>query len=201
MLNYCNVINFYFYMNICGIDEAGRGPIAGPVVVAAVVFPRNFKIDGVKDSKKLSESKREYFYDLILDKCLAYDVQIVDNYIIDEINILKSTMLGIQRCLEKLKIFKEKVMIDGNYFILEKNRHFDYNYNLIVKGDEKVFHISSASILAKVARDRIMVKMHELYPQYNFLKNKGYPTREHIEAVKKNGITRIHRKTFCKKYL
>jgi ribonuclease HII len=188
-------------MNICGIDEAGRGPIAGPVVVAAVVFPRNFKIDGVKDSKKLSESKREYFYDLILDKCLAYDVQIVDNYIIDEINILKSTMLGIQRCLEKLKIFKEKVMIDGNYFILEKNRHFDYNYNLIVKGDEKVFHISSASILAKVARDRIMVKMHELYPQYNFLKNKGYPTREHIEAVKKNGITRIHRKTFCKKYL
>lgn len=188
-------------MNICGIDEAGRGPLAGPVVVAAVVFPQYFKIEGVKDSKKLSKSKREYFYDLILDKCLAYNIQIVDNRMIDEINILKSTMLGIQRCLENLNILKEKVMIDGNYFVLEHNKHCNYNYQLVVKGDEKVFHISSASVLAKVTRDKIMVGMHELYPEYNFQKNKGYPTREHIEKVKENGITEIHRKSFCKKYL
>jgi len=188
-------------MNICGVDEAGRGPLAGPVVVAAVIFPQYFKIDGVKDSKKLTKSKREYFYDIILDKCLAYNIQIVDNITIDEINILKSTMLGIQRCLENLNVRKEKVMIDGNYFVLEQNRHFNYDYRLIVKGDEKVFQISSASVLAKVTRDRIMTEMHKLFPQYNFIKNKGYPTREHIESVRKNGVTVIHRKTFCKKYL
>ena len=188
-------------MNICGVDEAGRGPLAGPVVVAAVVFPQHFKINGVKDSKKLSKSKREYFYDLILDKCLDYNIQIVDNITIDEINILKSTMLGIQRCLENLNIRREKVMIDGNYFVLEQNKHCNYNYQLVVKGDEKIFHISSASILAKVARDRIMVGLHELFPVYNFLKNKGYPTREHIQKVKEIGITEIHRKSFCRKYL
>lgn len=188
-------------MLVCGIDEAGRGPLAGPVVVAAVLFPRNFRINGVKDSKKLSPEKRNIFYELIVRNCIACQVQVINNHIIDEINILKSTMLGMKRCLKQLKIKNELVLIDGNYFVLENNSHKKYNYKLIVKGDDRIFHISAASVIAKVTRDRIMEFMDSLYPEYNFIKNKGYPTPKHIEIVKKIGITGIHRKTFCKKYL
>ena len=188
-------------MLVCGVDEAGRGPLAGPVVVAAVVFPHEFRINGIKDSKKLSPRKRDYYYKLIIQNCISYQVQVINNDIIDKINILKSTMLGIKRCLKQLKIKKELVLIDGNYFVLNNNMHKKYNYRLIIKGDDKVFHISAASIIAKVTRDRIMSLMDSLYPEYNFIKNKGYPTRNHIETVKKIGITGIHRKTFCEKYL
>ncbi|MBN1633720.1 MAG: ribonuclease HII [Ignavibacteria bacterium] len=188
-------------MLVCGIDEAGRGPLAGPVVVAAVVFPFGFRINGVKDSKKLSPTRRNYFYELIIRNCIAYQVQVINNDIIDKINILKSTMLGIKRCLKHLKIKRELVLIDGNYFVLDNKSHKKYNYKLIIKGDDRIFHISAASVIAKVTRDKIMEFMDSLYPEYDFIKNKGYPTPKHIETVKKIGITGIHRKTFCAKYL
>lgn len=188
-------------MEFCGIDEAGRGPLAGPVVVSAVIFGNNKRIEGVKDSKKLSPLKREYFYEKIINSCQFYRISIIDNKIIDSINILRATMLGIENCICELNPQECKLFIDGNYFKLQNDKHKLYNYLTIVKGDEKIFDISCASIIAKVTRDRIMKEYHEIYPQYGFLSHKGYATKNHIEMLKKYGICEIHRKTFCKNYI
>ncbi|HEY5124994.1 MAG TPA: ribonuclease HII [Ignavibacteria bacterium] len=186
---------------ICGVDEAGRGPLAGPVVTSAVIFDQTIFIQGVKDSKKLSKNRRESLFDEILEKCYEYSIVSVDNLTIDDINILNSTMLGMEKCLMGINCKKMKIMIDGNYFVLKNNNHLKYNFETIVKGDDRIFAISCASILAKVTRDRIMEDFDEEFPLYNFKNNKGYPTKQHIEQIKKYGITRIHRKSFCKKFL
>lgn len=186
---------------ICGIDEAGRGPLAGPVVVACVIFGNNDFIEGVKDSKKLSEKKREFFFDKIIESCLEYKIEIIDNKIIDEINILNATMLGMEKCIESLQNKDVKLLIDGNYFKLRNDLHKNYSYETIIGGDDKIFEISCASILAKVARDRLMKEYDLLFPRYNFAKHKGYGTKEHIEKIKEYGLCEIHRETFCKNFM
>jgi ribonuclease HII len=186
---------------ICGVDEAGRGPLAGPVVTACVVFEEGFSISGIKDSKKLSEKQREDFFIKITDACLEYKVEIIDNQTIDEINILNATMLGMEKCLDGLKNTDFKLLIDGNYFKLKDDKHKNYDYETIVKGDDKIFAISCASILAKVTRDRLMKAMDVIYPQYLFAKHKGYGTKEHMDRIRKYGLCKIHRLTFCKKFL
>jgi ribonuclease HII len=191
-----NTINY-----ICGIDEAGRGPLAGPVVVASIIFEPGKKIYGIRDSKKLSEKKRELFFDMIVKSCLEYKIEIIDNKIIDEINILSATMLGMEKCLVNLKTVDFKLLIDGNYFKLRNDLHKKYDYETIIGGDDKIFEISCASILAKVTRDRIMKEYDIIYPQYLFAKHKGYGTREHIKKIKEFGLCEIHRKTFCKNFM
>jgi len=188
-------------MYICGIDEAGRGPLAGPVVVAAVSFRGGTDIAGIKDSKKLSSRERERLYFEIVKKASGYKIFVINHKIIDEINILKAVMLGMKKCIRFFDKTEHKFLIDGNYFRLGNNEEKVYNYETIVKGDEKIFEISCASILAKVTRDRIMTIYSKIFPEYLFDKHKGYPTGHHIEIIKKSGVTPIHRKTFCKKYL
>ena len=183
----------------CGIDEAGRGPLAGPVVVAAVVFEVGNRIRNVRDSKKLKESQREELFDKIIEKCYEYSIEVVDNNIVDEINILRATMLGMERCLDSLENKDVKIYIDGNYFRLNDGKHKDYNYETIIKGDDKIFEISCASILAKVTRDRMMKEYDKEFPLYNFKQHKGYATKEHIINIKKYGLCELHRKTFCKR--
>jgi ribonuclease HII len=186
---------------ICGIDEAGRGPLAGPVVVASVIFEKGYFIEGVRDSKKLSEKKRENLFDKIINSCHEYKIEIIDNKVIDEINILSATMLGMEKCLMNLHNTDFRLLIDGNYFKLRNNLQKNYFYETIIGGDDLVFEISCASILAKVTRDRLMKEYDSLYPRYNFAKHKGYGTKEHIERIKEFGICEIHRLTFCKKFL
>jgi len=186
---------------VCGVDEAGRGPLAGPVVTACVIFNPDVRIKDVRDSKKLSEKKRESLFDVIIEKCIEYKIEIIDNKIIDEINILNATMLGMEKCISAMKNTGFKLMIDGNYFKLRNNLQNNYDYETIVEGDDKIFEISCASILAKVTRDRIMRKFDEIYPGYNFIKNKGYGTREHINSILKLGLCEIHRTTFCKNFI
>jgi len=188
-------------MKICGIDEAGRGPLAGPVVVAGVVFNHNDYIKGVKDSKKISPQKRNKLYREIVSKCLFYKIEIVDNIEIDRINILRATMKGAEKILKYLNNENVKVLMDGNYFKFENDMHLNYDYETVIKGDNKIFAISAASILAKVARDNIMIEYDSVYPLYKFGKNKGYPTKEHINLIKEHGICAIHRISFCEKFL
>lgn len=188
-------------MLICGIDEAGRGPLAGPVVAAAVIFRDTTYIKGVKDSKKISPSTREILYEEIIKSSVEYKISIIDNHIIDKINILKATMIAMENCLLNLKWKPSMIYIDGNYFKLENDRHLLYKFKKVVKGDEKIFQISAASIIAKVERDRIMLELDKLFPQYNFKTNKGYSTEEHIMKIKKYGLSPVHRITFCQKYL
>ena len=188
-------------MYICGIDEAGRGPLAGPVVVAAVVLKPNISINGVKDSKKLNEEHRESLFLPIVESCMDFNIQIVDNIIIDEINILRATMLGMENCIDNLTVKADKYLIDGNYFKLREDKQLNINFETIVKGDDKIYEISCASILAKVTRDRIMIEYDKQFPKYGFIRNKGYGTKEHIEAIKKYGLCEIHRKTFVKNIL
>jgi len=186
---------------ICGIDEAGRGPLAGPVVVAAVMLDKNVTIDGVRDSKKLTKLKRESLYSEILNNCHSYNIEIIDNNVIDKINILQSTMLGVQKCLEKLECRDSEIFMDGNYLKFRDNSEKNYNIRTIVRGDDLIFQISCASVIAKVVRDKLMVNYNLKYPLYNFIQNKGYPTKAHIKAIAEIGIIEIHRKTFCKKFL
>lgn len=187
-------------MLICGIDEAGRGPLAGPVVAAAVVFEDNFVIEGVKDSKVLTEFQRENFYLKISETCLEYKVIEIDNKEIDNLNILQATMKAMYLALTSLKMKPDKYLIDGNYFKLPGNHQKDLNYETIVKGDSKVFAISSASVLAKVTRDNIMKRNHLKYPEYEFARHKGYATKLHDERIRQFGLSEIHRKSFCRKY-
>jgi ribonuclease HII len=185
-------------MILCGIDEAGRGPLAGPVVIAGVITRPGTRIEGIRDSKKLSSERREFLYDCILDNVLYYDIQIVDEKTVDNINILKSCMLGMENIMGKLKNNCERFVVDGNYLKFENDRHLAYNYETIVKGDDKVYEISCASILAKVTRDRLMIDYDLIYPEYGFKNNKGYGTPGHINSVIKHGPCEIHRKTFLR---
>ncbi|MCQ2514490.1 MAG: ribonuclease HII [Ruminococcus sp.] len=184
------------YKSICGVDEAGRGPLAGPVCAAAVILPYDTIIEGVNDSKKLSEKKREALFDVITAKAVAYSIAFATVEEIEEYNILNATMLAMKRAVEGLEVKADYAMIDGN-----RLPQLDIPSEYIIKGDAKSMSIASASILAKVTRDRLLYKYAEEYPEYMFDKHKGYGTKAHIEALKKYGPTPFHRKSFLKKIL
>lgn len=188
--------NKYKGKRIAGIDEAGRGPLAGPVVCACVIMPldEDKLIDGINDSKKLTEKKREELYDKIIERAIAYSIVEVDERTIDRINILNATKLGMKRALDGLKVKPDIVLIDA------VKLDTDLPQDNIIKGDAKSYNIASASILAKVYRDRLMKKLSVKYPQYNFAKHKGYGTKEHIENLKKYGKCELHRETFIKNF-
>ena len=188
-------------MLICGIDEAGRGPLAGPVVAAAVVFEDSFILDGVKDSKVLTESQRDEYFLTIKGMCLDYRIIEISNVEIDEINILQATMKAMYLALKNLNMKPDKYLIDGNYFKLPGNYQNEIIHEKIVKGDSKVFAISAASVLAKVTRDKIMKENHLKYPGYEFGRHKGYATKLHDERIRQLGLCEIHRRSFCRKYL
>ena len=179
---------------ICGIDEAGRGPLAGPVVVGAVIMPKDSFIEGVNDSKKISEKKREKLYDLITEEAIAYSVGIIDHNKIDEINILNATKLGLKNAIEELKVRPNIILVDA----LNNMDTDGIPYKSIIKGDAKVYSIACASIIAKVTRDRIMREWDKIYPQYGFEKHKGYGTTMHIAAIKEYGLCPLHRHSFVK---
>lgn len=189
------------YKFICGIDEAGRGPLAGPVVVGAAVMPRDSKLEWVNDSKKVTEKRREILYDRITEEALAWGVGIISEKEIDELNILNATKKGLHLALgeviEKLKQKPDIVIVDA----LREIDTFEIPYQSIIKGDATCYSISCASILAKVTRDRIMREWNEVYPIYDFEKNKGYGTAEHIKALKQYGPCPIHRRTFIKHFV
>lgn len=182
------------YQYICGVDEAGRGPLAGPVYASAVILPLDEEIEGINDSKKLSEKKREELFDAITEKAIAYSIVSVDNTTIDEINILQSTMLAMKKAVETLKIKPDIVYIDGN-----RLPDLEVPSEYVIKGDATSANIAAASILAKVSRDRFMYEMNEKYPEYCFDKHKGYPTKLHYEKIREHGPCEIHRLTFLKK--
>ena len=182
---------------ICGIDEAGRGPLAGPVVVAGVIMPKDSMIEGVNDSKKVSEKKREKLYNLILEEAISYSVAIIGQDIIDEINILNATKQGVTKVVEELNVKPNLILVDALTYINTKG----IPYDSIIKGDAKCYNIAAASIIAKVTRDRIMREWDEIYPQYGFINHKGYGTAKHIEALKEYGPCPIHRRTFIKNFV
>lgn len=184
------------YKLICGVDEAGRGPLCGPVVAAAVILKPEDKIEGVNDSKKLSEKKRELLYDVIMQKALAVGVGISDVDTIEKVNILNATKIAMKQAIEDLSIKPEFVLIDGNQMI-----DVDINAQTIISGDAKSESIAAASIIAKVTRDRMLIKWDKDYPEYGFAKHKGYGTKAHIEAIGKYGLTPIHRPSFCSKFI
>lgn len=184
------------YDLIAGIDEVGRGPLAGPVVAAAVILPKECKIEGVNDSKKLSAKKREELYDIILEKAVSYGIGIVSNERIDEINILQATYEAMREALSQLKPKADYILADAVTIPMVSTPQRG-----IVKGDAKSMSIGAASIVAKVYRDRLMEAYDEVYPGYGFASNKGYGAAEHIEGIKRQGITPIHRKTFVKNFL
>ena len=182
---------------ICGIDEAGRGPLAGPVVVAGVIMPKDSMIEGVNDSKKVSEKKREKLYDVILEEAISYSVAVIGQDVIDEINILNATKQGVTTVVEELDVKPNLILVDALTHINTKG----IPYDSIIKGDAKCYNISAALIIAKVTRDRIMREWDEIYPQYGFINHKGYGTAKHIEAIKEYGPCPIHRKTFIKHFV
>ena len=182
---------------VCGIDEAGRGPLAGPVVVASVILPENSMIEGINDSKKVSESKREKLYDIILQEAISYGIGIIYQDEIDEINILQATKKGLNEAVMKMEIKPNVILVDA----LTGIDTLGIPYKSIIKGDAKSYSIGAASIIAKVTRDRIMREWDKVYPEYGFAGHKGYGTAKHIEAIKKYGLTPIHRKTFCKNFV
>jgi ribonuclease HII len=177
--------------NIAGIDEAGRGPLAGPVVAAAIVFPSGTLIKGVEDSKKLSEKRREELFPMIKEQALSVGVGIVAHDVIDRVNILQATILAMHKAIDALTLKPEFVIVDGNYF-----RHNEYPYKTIIDGDEQSFTIAAASIVAKVTRDRLMREFHVQYPLYGFAQHKGYGTKQHLEAIRRYGLCDIHRRSF-----
>ncbi|TCO79968.1 ribonuclease HII [Marinisporobacter balticus] len=181
------------YKMIAGIDEAGRGPLAGPVVAAVVILPQNIFIEGINDSKKISIKKREELFKIITDKSLSIGVGIIDHSTIDRINILNATKLAMKEAVEKLSIFPQYLLIDA-----VKLTDIDIKQTAIVQGDSKSISIAAASIVAKVTRDKIMDQFHEIYPQYGFIKHKGYGTKDHYEHIKNYGLSPIHRKSFLK---
>ena len=179
---------------ICGVDEAGRGPLAGPVCAAAVILPRGLDIPGLNDSKKLSEKKREELVDVICREAAAYGIAFAGVEEIEKFNILNATFLAMNRAIAKLGVMPELALIDGN-----RNTGIEINSRCIVKGDSKCADIAAASILAKVTRDRYMYEMAEKYPQYHFDKHKGYGTKLHYEAIREFGPSPIHRMSFLRK--
>lgn len=178
------------YSLVAGIDEAGRGPLAGPVCVAIVIMPQDNIIEEINDSKKLSEKKREMLYDRIINTAISYHIEFVDEKTIDKINILNATKLGMLKCINNIPVTPEIVLIDAVKI------DADVKTESVIHGDALSYNIASASILAKVSRDRLMKELDEKYPEYNFKKHKGYGTKEHIEALKKYGKCAIHRDSF-----
>ena len=184
------------YKFVCGIDEAGRGPLCGPVCAAAVILPVDCEIDGINDSKKLSEKKREAIFDVIKDKAIAYSVSMVDAKTVDEINILQATFLAMRNAVDGLTVKADYALIDGN-----QKPGLSIPQQTVVKGDAKSVSIAAASILAKVSRDRYMMEIDGKYPEYQFAKHKGYGTKLHYEMIEQYGICEEHRKSFLKKIL
>lgn len=186
------------YKFIAGVDEAGRGPLAGPVCVACVIMPLDEDkiIEGINDSKKLTEKKREELFDKILNTAIAYNIHFVDEKVIDDINILNATKKGMSFCINNLSHTPDVVLVDAV-------KCLDTNVECvsIIKGDAKSYSIAAASILAKVSRDRLMLEYDKMYPEYGFAKHKGYGTKVHIEALKKYGKCQIHRESFIKNFV
>jgi ribonuclease HII len=181
---------------VCGIDEAGRGPLAGPVFAAAVILPVDCEIAGLDDSKKLTEKKRDLLFDEIIEKAVAYGIASVDEKTIDEINILQADFLAMRKAVEMLNGKADFALIDGNQY-----PHTGLKELCVVKGDSKSPSIAAASILAKVSRDRFMLELDKKYPEYQFSKHKGYGTKLHYECIEKYGVSPVHRKSFLKKIL
>ena len=175
---------------IAGVDEVGRGPLVGPVVTAAVILPVNYKLEGLTDSKKLTPKKRDKFYDIIMNDAISVSIGMKDNNVIDEVNIYEATKLAMMDAISGLNVKPEHVLIDAMPLDL------DIPHTSIIKGDAKSLSIAAASVIAKVTRDRMMDELDIKYPMYNFKKNKGYPTKEHIEAINKYGIIDGYRKTY-----
>lgn len=180
---------------ICGVDEAGRGPLAGPVCAAAVILPPHVEIPGLNDSKKLSDKRRRELFPLIKEEAVAYGIGIATHEEIDEINILQATYLAMERALEALSVKPELALIDGN-----RAKDFGLPVETVVKGDSRSASIAAASILAKVTRDDMMLELANTYPQYGFEIHKGYGTKAHYAALDAHGISPIHRMSFLKKY-
>ena len=181
---------------VCGVDEAGRGPLCGPVVAAAVILKPDSKIEGVNDSKKLSEKKREQVYEAIMQNALAVGVGMSDVDVIESVNILNATKLAMKEAISKLKVQPEYVLIDGNQMI-----DITIPGETVVHGDAISESIAAASIVAKVTRDRMLIEWDKQYPEYGFAKHKGYGTKAHVEAIGKYGLTPIHRPSFCTKFV
>ncbi len=194
-LKYENEAKADGYNIVCGIDEAGRGPLAGPVCAAAVILPDGCIIEGVNDSKKLTEKKREQLFDVIKETAVAYSIATADEKEIDEINILQATYLAMNRAFQGLNLKPDMAFVDGN-----RDPGLGIPTRMIVKGDANSMSIAAASILAKVTRDRFMLEMDKKYPQYQFAKHKGYGTKLHYEMLDKYGASEIHRMTFLRKY-
>lgn len=183
------------YKFVCGVDEAGRGPLAGPVCAAAVILPEGLIIDGVNDSKKLTEKKREALFDVIKEQALSYSISLVFQDVIDEINIREATKLAMKNAVEGLDVTPDFVMVDGNFV-----PSISMDAEFVIKGDAKSMSIAAASILAKVTRDRYMLEMAEKYPKYQFSKHKGYGTKLHYEMLDKFGPSEIHRQSFLRSW-
>ncbi len=190
---YENLLKEQGYKIICGVDEAGRGPLAGPVFAAAVILPDGMEDIGINDSKKLSEKKRDALFEIIKEKALAYSIASADEKEIDELNILNATFLAMKRAVEGLSIKPDMALIDGN-----RKANTGVEELTLVKGDSKSISIAAASILAKVSRDRCLKELDEKYPEYQFSKHKGYPTKLHYELIKEHGISPVHRLSFLK---
>ena len=190
---YENLLKEKGYKAVCGIDEAGRGPLAGPVFAAAVILPEDLGDLGINDSKKLSEKKRDALFDVIKEKAIAWSVASASEAEIDEINILNATFLAMKRAVEGLSVKPDVALVDGN-----RKPKTGIEEITLVKGDAKSISIAAASILAKVSRDGYLLELHEKYPEYQFNKHKGYPTALHYEMIKEHGISPVHRLSFLK---
>ena len=184
------------FATVCGVDEAGRGPLAGPVCAAAVILPQDLEIKGLNDSKKLTEKRREALYDVIVREAVAYGIAFADEKEIDEINILQATFLAMRRAVEQLSVRPSIVLVDGN----REPDLGDLPVKTIVKGDSLSANIAAASILAKVTRDRFILEQDAIYPQYGFAVHKGYGTKAHYAALTQYGACPIHRRSFLKKF-
>ena len=180
---------------VCGVDEAGRGPLAGPVCAAAVILPPHMEISGLNDSKKLTDLKRRELFPIIQEKAIAFGIGMADQTEIDEYNILQATFLAMERALAQLAVRPEVALIDGN-----RARDFGLPVETVVKGDSRSANIAAASVLAKVTRDNLMLELDEKYPQYHFAVHKGYGTKIHYAALREYGPCPIHRYTFLKKF-
>jgi len=198
MTDMWNIENEYFSKGvnvICGVDEAGRGPLAGPVCAAAVILPANLEIPGLTDSKKLTDKRRRELFPLIKEKAIAYGIGFASEQEIDKINILQATFLAMERALAQLEVRPELALIDGN-----REKDFGIPVKTVVKGDSLSANIAAASILAKVTRDDVMLALAEDYPQYGFEIHKGYGTKAHYEALREYGASPVHRSTFLRKF-
>lgn len=198
MTDMWNIENEYFSKGvgiICGVDEAGRGPLAGPVCAAAVILPANLELPGLTDSKKLTDKRRRELFPMIKEKAIAYGIGFASEQEIDEINILQATFLAMERALAQLNVRPDLALIDGN-----REKDFGIPVKTVVKGDSLSANIAAASILAKVSRDDIMMALAEEYPQYGFEIHKGYGTKAHYQALRAYGASPVHRSSFLKKF-